>query len=78
MSLTVVVRARSQMVTMRPSISFGGSPAYVHTMVTTGILMYGKDILRGFDRRAEAEQKDQHRKDDERIRAPQRQAEQST
>ena len=39
MSLTVVVRARSQTVTMRPSISVGVKPLYVHTMVTTGMSM---------------------------------------
>ena len=42
MSLTVVVMARSKMVTMRFSISSGGRPPYVQTTLTTGMSMYGK------------------------------------
>ena len=45
MSFTVVVRARSHTVTTRPSISAGVKPLYVHTIVTTGMLMYGKMSL---------------------------------
>lgn len=39
MSFTVVVMARSKMVTMRFSISSGGRPEYVQTTLTTGMSM---------------------------------------
>ena len=42
MPLTVVVIARSEMVTMRPSISFADSPLYSQMTETTGMLMSGK------------------------------------
>ena len=42
MSLTVVVIARSLMETMRRSISWAGSPLYIHMTVTTGMSMLGK------------------------------------
>jgi hypothetical protein len=41
-SLTVVVIARSKVVTMRFSISSGDRPLYVQTTLTTGMSMYGK------------------------------------
>ena len=42
MSLTVVVMARSKIVTMRFSISSGDRPPYVQTTLTTGMSIYGK------------------------------------
>ena len=42
MALTVVVMARSEMVTTRPSISFADSPLYSQMTETTGMLMLGK------------------------------------
>src|SRR4051812_31486088 len=45
MSLTVVVIALSSTVMTRSVISFGESPLYVHTTLTTGMLIYGKISL---------------------------------
>src|ERR1700683_281128 len=42
MSSTVVVIARSQISTMRFSMSSGSKPVYVQITLTTGILMAGK------------------------------------
>src|SRR3954453_3725476 len=42
MSLTLVVIERSNGATIRAAISSADSPAYVHTAVTTGMLMSGK------------------------------------
>ncbi len=42
MLLTVVVIARSEMVTIRPSTSFGESPVYCQMTETTGMLIEGK------------------------------------
>ena len=42
MLLTVVVIARSEIVTMRPSTSFGESPVYCQMTETTGMLIAGK------------------------------------
>src|SRR5436853_5313961 len=42
MLLTVVVIARSEMVTMRPSTSFGESPVNCQMIEITGMLMLGK------------------------------------
>ena len=42
MSLTVVVSARSLMVTMRFSISSAETPGYAQIRLTTGISMVGK------------------------------------
>ena len=39
---TVVVRARSVTLTIRSLMSSGTSPAYAQTMLTTGMLMFGK------------------------------------
>ncbi len=46
MSLTVVVIARSSIVTMRSAISCGGIPVYDQTTLTTGMSMNGKMSLR--------------------------------
>ena len=45
-SLTVVVMARSSMVTMRWAISSGDIPLYDQITLTTGISMMGKMSLR--------------------------------
>ena len=42
MSLTVVVSARWNCVTMRPAISSGGRPVYFQIAAMTGILISGK------------------------------------
>ena len=42
MSLTVVVSARSNGVTMRPDIWSGGSPVYCQTTPITGMRISGK------------------------------------
>jgi hypothetical protein len=42
MSLTVVVSARWNCVTMRPAISCGGKPVYCQITAMTGILISGK------------------------------------
>src|SRR5579862_4678624 len=39
--LTVVVTARSNCVVIRPSISRGSRPVYVHTAATTGMFISG-------------------------------------
>ena len=41
-SLTVVVSARSNWVTMRPAICSGGNPVYPQIVAITGILISGK------------------------------------
>src|SRR5580704_2702312 len=42
MSATPVVKARSERVTMRPSISRAGRPLYDHTIETIGMFVDGK------------------------------------
>ena len=69
MSFTVVVMARSKIVTMRFSISSGEMPPYVQTTLTTGMSIYGKISTGMRDNRAAAQNGDQHRHHDEGIRA---------
>ena len=71
MSLTVVVSARWNGVVMRPAISSGGRPVYCQIAAMTGMRMSGKDVDRRAQRGERADDQEQQRQHDERIGAPQ-------
>ena len=76
MSLTVVVNARSNCVTMRPAISAGGRPVYRQMAAMTGMRISGKistGVAPGGQRTDDQEKEGE---DDERVRAPQCDADQ--
>ena len=58
----------------RFDMSSAGNPSYVHTTATTGNADVREDVGRRLDRSRYAEDDDQHRHDDERVRFVQRYA----